>query len=264
MYDNWPLVLDWCDSLMFLEAFLDDSNSHKGAQVVVFGGAVAPKSSWNSIIPQWKAVLKKFNVEYFHASELNNLKGDLYGGWDEEKRYQFLRKLTNVLKSEKRRLNIFYIGVRKSLYDEIMPEFPTVKLSIIQLSCEWSMIACFIPFVRNKHIKRVALTIDRGSRIWSQTMTHLNKLTKIPRFCDETKVGPIVTEDKKKVIPLQVADLVAYEFYKDIVPDRINGRKIPRLTWYELRTNHPARGGILKVAGMREYLEETRKRYFSK
>jgi hypothetical protein len=248
------------DTMVFLQAYIDDSGSHNLSKIMYWGGAVAKESSWRSIVPRWQAVLKRFDVPYFHAAELDAFQG-LYKSWDIPKRNEFLNLLIRVLNSEGRMLQTVHIGIDKDLYQRIHSEFPYIRLTAVQFCCQYCLVALLLPLLHNKHIEGVAVTIDRGSRIGAPSMNHLRRLIKHKEFQVQYKITSIVEADKAMIIPLQTADLIAYEFYRARSRGAYTLTNLPRLTYTRIIKNHPYRGGMLSESGIREMLEEHRNIY---
>jgi hypothetical protein len=60
---------DGNSELVMLQAYLDESGTHKGASLVVVAGWVGQRDAWKAFIKEWSVQLKKAGISYFHAKD---------------------------------------------------------------------------------------------------------------------------------------------------------------------------------------------------
>ena len=113
------------------QAYFDESGTHDQSPMVVVVGALARKSSWDAIVPRWSAVLKRFGVTCFHATDLNNSRGE-FDGWGRSDRRELYRRLFKVIKSEP----VMEIGnaVPRAVLNTVKKDFPRLRITAYQLS----------------------------------------------------------------------------------------------------------------------------------
>lgn len=56
-------------AIAVIEAYLDESGTHEGASLVVVAGWVGDRKAWKSFTKEWRGVLQRAGVEYFHAND---------------------------------------------------------------------------------------------------------------------------------------------------------------------------------------------------
>ena len=197
---------------MMLKAFFDES-----ADDVCYGigGCVAPLEAWKSFEVEWKDVLKSFRVRSLHMKGLAHFKAE-YSGWDELRRRAFLGDLLAIMD---RHIHT-YIGAVVSkqawgaLTDEERgwflgePYYPS-----FQECARGAAIQAWLGPPEDKvemYFARHPQFTGRAAALY-ETMRgsdHFGALRK--RF------GGIAFQDPYELVPLQAADLVAYEWRKKV------------------------------------------------
>lgn len=247
--------------MAIFEAYFDESGTHKGSSVTMVAGALAKRSSWLSMGRQWKAILKKFGAHLFHATDLNNFRGE-FEGWDETRRRSLTAKLLKVITEE--RPTIFGIGVASETYDRVKANFPDVPLTAYQFCCEFDMVWAGKHVTRKKHIPPIKVVFEAGQKFTTATIKHTQNLLRqrakrelhgiaeirvVPKSCDGVTI-----------VPLQVADLIAYELYKYYSTKAYRGESPLRHPLLHLMENlDKFVGGILSERVIREYLMITQR-----
>src|SRR5438552_14542233 len=59
--------------MIMLKAYLDESGAHYGkggSKFFTISGYIAPEAEWNKFDAAWKAMLDKYRVPYFHATDI--------------------------------------------------------------------------------------------------------------------------------------------------------------------------------------------------
>jgi hypothetical protein len=96
------MALDWRwgETLMIMQAFVDDSGSEPQSLFFVLAGFIAPSCHWTSFSSEWQVVLSQEpRIEYFKFNEAMSLKGqfDRALGWNESKRDRKIESLIYVI-----------------------------------------------------------------------------------------------------------------------------------------------------------------------
>ncbi len=194
-----------------LHAYFDDSGTHDGAGFTVVAGAVANLTSWKAIESQWSAVLKKDHVAVFRSSLANSRQGD-FEGWDDERRNGFTEKLLRVISKEKS-IRPISVAVRNEPFNEVIRDFPDLGMSAYQYCCEWAALGIGFGISKKKKEKPIAVSFEAGQRIKSPYLRKGQSGTEHSLYLQLLGIGA-VDFVPEKTIPLQVADLFAYEVYK--------------------------------------------------
>ena len=246
------------NSMAFLEAYFDESGTHKGSPIIFVAGALANKSSWMSIMRSWDRVLQKYSVPAFHATDLANFQGP-YKGWTEDNRRPFISKLLGILEKEK----LFYVGtgVECDLYHRIRADYPSMRLEPYNFCCELCIGAIIVKADKKKNINPISVTFESGQKFNSLALARLRKELKVERLREHYGISSISVADKKVIRTLEIADLIVYELYKH-ESNRI--LKLNRPDRYPLKTlleNTNHRCGMMDEEGIRIWLERLQESY---
>lgn len=243
-----------CDFVSVIGAYMDESGheTDPNTPITVVGGAYANHLRWKYVEYGWKKILEDAHVTYFHSKELEHRRGE-YTGWDEEKKNAFLKKLTSIVVNEQ--LHIFAMAVEHRDYEIAKVEFPKIKMDAYQFCCA----ACLIPllrrFGRNRHIEYVAFMFEDGRKFTTKVISFLDKVKKAREHKNVNPGFRITKGDKKSYIPLQVADLVAYELFQMDKCLRASPQRPMRKSLQILqRKISPDSGGIITLDETRDFL----------
>lgn len=55
--------------IAMIEAYLDESGTHRGAPLVVVAGFIGDRKVWKSFVREWRVHLKNVGISYFHAKD---------------------------------------------------------------------------------------------------------------------------------------------------------------------------------------------------
>jgi hypothetical protein len=85
-----------------IDAYLDESGIHDGAQACVIAGYFGGRGQWKRVERAWEETLKRFNVptEKFHATDMVKCRG-FFHGWSAEKSLELQTGLANAVAAHK-------------------------------------------------------------------------------------------------------------------------------------------------------------------
>ncbi len=182
-----------------LWGYFDESGKHdkKTGKLtsLVLGGCVAPVESWQRFTQEWQDVLNEYGVSFFHGVEFESRKtprGNAYRGWDDDRRRAYLDRLTDVMVGRLGSL----IGAKQAATEP-----------------EATYIAGVTSAIKN------AAQFAKEERDYIKLVFAHNPLVtseRIGRYVDQIRIAlPQLQSgfggDPKTCLPLQAADLVAYE-----------------------------------------------------
>ena len=209
--------------------YFDDSGTHLESDVAVVGGLLGPADVWNALAPAWSEVLRsqpKPITKGFRSAELRERKGEFrkYTQSDEDR---LLNELTGLLIDPKHR----YLFVMASATDMrevhrlfachepqdrrilgyLLPFADCIELTA-KTGYAWSDYGPLVYIFDNQgNIEEQARVVYEGVRklvtkksVWlAENMAH-------------TVVFSYATETQSKPVPLQAADMVAYETHRHL------------------------------------------------
>lgn len=197
-------------------AYMDESGTHDGSEFASLAGYVNHSDSWAEFEEAWKAVLTRYCVEEFHMTDFENRHGefDWRNYWflpDEKLRHPFIRELIAALDPPKR----FRVGCTISIrdYHDIVPEqlkpsyHPYYFLFAKCIEQLWRVSLLMLP-----PREQLGFVFDR--RLGFEGRADSIYLALKKHFQYSEKMAAIQFESSKTIIPLQAADLIAYEYRK--------------------------------------------------
>jgi len=203
---------------MSLSAYFDDSGTHKGSLVTAIGGCVAREEQWDVLTRVWAKALKNEGVQQFHATDLENGYGE-FKGWSEERKRGFFKTLTNIVRGYAKTAIAGLVIVEE--YKEVVPqwarrtpafgdEYNFCFQMCVGQTASW--IAALNPPM--PATEQVAFMFDQQGKVEGVTRRNYSQIKQFRDPAD--RMGALTFGEKKRFIPLQVADYIAYEAYKHL------------------------------------------------
>jgi hypothetical protein len=222
------MVSDVADLLGYM-----DETGHSKDQKQRFNGMaglIAPAANWENLEAKWRAVLDEFKIPYFHMKNWAWSRGH-YEGWSKLKRQKLYGKLlkkiegvypiplgTIISMEDFRSLNHtqqFYFDDPYYLGFASVLAYVDFFLCKTGASPETKAKIIFSDQVEFRH-----RALQYYETAYSQEIT---SMIKPPSF-----------DDMRDFVPLQAADIVAYEFYKECERRRYRPEASPRYGWQVL------------------------------
>lgn len=222
--------------MALLTGYYDETGDTKDPSQKFIGmaGFAAPAEKWEILEGKWKMILKEFKVPYFHMKEFTISEG-VFRGWkdDEPKR----RKIFGGLIKTIREIKPLPIGCVFSSED--FRSLPKRDQDMIKDPYFLSFISCVgLPcmFLQNAPPDVKFATVFGEHGIFAKTAKEFYE-----RIQEMYEVGarlyPPNFRDMRECVPLQAADIIAYELYKEADRQRY-------------RPKSPSRHGILEIVKM--------------
>jgi hypothetical protein len=193
-----------------LKAFIDDSGSGGDSPWVVLAGYVGTVEAWDLFDPQWRAVLNAPpRIEYFKASEAESLRTDgQWAGVTEGQRDAKLDALIKVIqRCAKRAVSI---RVRQKHYDEVikgnvppMWDNPYYFLFMGYIAVATSIEKFFY------NDEPTEFVFDNQEQFEKTSDRLYRGMINYERFAG--RAANVAYRNDKKILPLQAADLLAWQ-----------------------------------------------------
>jgi len=231
-------------------AYYDDSGSPNDTLAVVVAGFVADNAQWTEFERNWNETLKHFGISLFHMKEFAHSRGE-FAKWKDHQRIEgqrkeretFLRQLVGHIIVRVR--HSFGHAVLMDHYREANREFVLAEGGISPYAlCGRTCIARVSIWAQKYAIPETEVqhVFEDGS---------LNKGDLIDRMFVDKGMVPIFKK-KTESVPLQAADLLAYEhllgnrdiFQKGI--DTFDGLRYQFGNWTQYLTN-PSIGALTRA-----------------
>jgi hypothetical protein len=187
---------------MTIWAYIDESGHPDDPNIRAFalGGCLGFPHEWNAFEEEWKHTLLEEGVSWFHMKDFENSKGQ-FSKWTKEQHQAFLGRLIEIMD----RHVSAYVGFAKP--------FPACKNrgTLRELYYNGRRV-CIHAALRFARTEKVNLVIAKQEEI-SQCSYYEDHATLRQHF---PQLGSIEIDLPKNRVPLQAADLVAYELFKQV------------------------------------------------
>ena len=211
-----------------LQAYIDDSGSHNGSPVCLVAGYWGGVGQWRKFERAWKAVLDEYHVDEFHAKIFwgrDKFKQRLgaYKDWPEQRRHQFMFELLRVIGSFK--LYPFASGILDSEWKKQSRGWQLILSGATSKYPNANRHPIFMAF-RTAAMRAVGhcyrgvtmhFVFDSNKNLdgWASICyAELKRRAQIEKTEWASSLGEFTVADSKKALPLQAADLLAYEAFK--------------------------------------------------
>jgi hypothetical protein len=207
--------------MVMLTGYMDETGHSKDEKqrFVGMAGLVAPAENWEAFEHKWNEVLSDFKIPHFHMKDFANRKRH-FEGWHELKRKKLLGKLMRIMAST----HALPVGSITSMED-----FRSLSEEDRQLAQDpyfFSFLGCvFIPTnLLHNHPPDVRLALVFGEQTEFQgRAARIFEATKEMGMAERLETP--IFRDMTRLVPLQGADIVAYELYKEAERGATGSRK---------------------------------------
>ena len=225
-----PLDSQW-RTIAVLEAYFDESGVHGSSRVFVIGGIVARLEQMKWLADAWGGMLRKHHISEFHSTDLESRRG-IYEGISKEHQQQIFRDAIKVIGSFARTAIAGAVVIKD--YESGVPERAkkTAAFGDKYNFCFQMGLGLVMEWIENldpamPDNDRIAFMFDqheRGEEITNTTYCQIKK------FRDpHDRMGALAFDSSKRFLPLQAADLVAYETYKHLDNLALKSGRPPRI-----------------------------------
>jgi hypothetical protein len=196
------------------ESYADDS------PVFAVAGYIFTVENARLIEDEWKGVLERYGVPYFHMADVNACKG-VFEPLGESGCDQMARE-TIALLQKYVSIGVVAIGTKK------LANAPIIKDDVYTL-CLIEVMRCCITWVQHfDPYAEIEFIFESGHPTCGMAWDILNKRPYIyQNNTPDPRIGPIISDSKEKRSLLQAADVLAWQATK-YVKGMVKGNKRPR------------------------------------
>jgi len=194
-------------------AYFDESGTHDGSPILTLAGYIADISQWVEFAREWNEILKQGGLTHFHMSKFEARQGE-FRGWDNERRLLIQRGLIGIIK---RRVNIgVFCAVNLAAYDEFITEWRRDNFGSPYNFC-LKMCLSQVTFWAQRFERKepIAYIIEHGAGYNHEINKSFRETFANEKMRKFFRLGSLTFDDKKRALPLQAADILAYEVWKD-------------------------------------------------
>lgn len=209
-------------------AYLDESGTHDDSLVLVVGAVVSPVFQWERLTESWQRILDSHGLPAFHTVDCAHRR-NAFRSWSRRECSGLYRRLVALVR--KHVLWRSWTAVVLPEYFKIFSDEPSARRMAYTLCA----MGCA------SRIKRLALDLnvlvpyvfEHGGRGGGYTVRTLRDLIKNGQH-DFYRMSSLSLDTRDRLVPLQVADLYAYETHKYFVDQLRDSDAVPRKSFREL------------------------------
>ncbi len=202
---------------MLFKLVCDESydSTKRDPRTYVVAGYFGDNITWDILNQEWSRINTKYCVPRFHASTLN-AKDNEYQGWDDDRKLAYSKEMLKIITDQGMRLHAFACGVHADEYARIISNQGREKLGhpyILCLKTCITMVAKGLDMGGFPPEDQIAVFFDRNPFEKEAQIAFYN-LKDHPTFPYRTRLDSCTPKDMETMVPLQAADLIAYEVYR--------------------------------------------------
>lgn len=227
--------------LMVLQSFADDSGSNPNDHTFVLGGFVASVDSWERFSDEWQVALSNApTLEYFKMAEAVHLRGQFSkrNGWTDAKVAAKLDNFIDIILAHTQ--CSLHVSVRNADFARYLKSVPMPHRS---LATDTPYLMLLTQYVLNFcRLQRDMGGTEPVRLVFDQQTGHSEEAVRwwpqLKQIAQEDGTGHLIGgypafEDEKQFLPLQAADLFAWEqrshFQRNRTLAAPVGRRLQRL-----------------------------------
>ena len=203
--------------LAMFSAYFDESGTHDGSPVVVVAGWVSTDIQWQRFSTAWNEILRSagLNPPMFHMTDFENRQPP-FSEWSQPKRVKVIQKLHSLIRRRTRQpiiaaviVDAFNKGQAERKVPKDMSPYGFAVVECIKKVGAWADDV--------GHHEPIAYFFEDGSRWRRDVFTATSQIEKAPDYRARYRFGPWGFGFKDQLVPLQAADFLAYEIWKEAI-----------------------------------------------
>jgi hypothetical protein len=197
-----------------VQFYFDESGIHAGSPALILAGYAAPTAQWLKFEERWKIALAGAGVSCFHMSEFESRLGE-FQGWSNPKRIAFLSNLIDIINDTA----VYGLCCALSMddYREAVPEdLRRFDPRFAYLLCFAECLTWLPEILEGAPPKETVNLIFDGNDQYVPTLYRMFMRFKRALVDPQWLMGTLSGASKQDMIPLQSADILAYEMYKHL------------------------------------------------
>lgn len=194
---------------IMLRIYMDESGTHDGSPVVTVGAYSGRPKTWKAFTQAWNVAKRPIDV--FHSTDCEALQEE-FKGWTEERRNEYVAPLLPVLSNHAIYGNAVAINLR-DFKDALGEEFPLDRVLYSAYEVCFQSVIDHVLYQVEQNGMRDALAFFHECNDWQQQALDAFNHVKSRRARHASKMT-ITFAPKGRMVPLQAADVLAYEANK--------------------------------------------------
>lgn len=239
--------------MLTIAAYFDESGTHAGSEAVAVAGYLATPEEWESFEVEWRAALAEWGLDYFHMSKFANRIGE-YASWTEDDRRERFVRLVNI--TNKHVLGSVGTVIPLALYDATFSVGGPARAKTggpygLAAFCNMMSVADLVRDLRGE--PSVAYVLESGAVGRHQITKLLLDNMNDPESQKQFRLLSLAFQDKRQFVPLQAADILAYELYLHLPRQLGRSPRLSRTHNLTLLKSVPSSWGYLNESELKKF-----------
>jgi hypothetical protein len=232
-----------------LESYSDESYDHT-KRVYIIAGWIASPQEWEILIPKWEDILGNYKITTFHTTDCcQGIKA--FDNWPSSKKASIMKDLIDLL--ERSDILGMAAGVLVKDFEKVLSNEADRELfgGEPYFLAFQEYVGFLTEFVANQYSEHVVnFTFDEHSEFRPKAKEIYESISRDARLAGTGHYGTLAFKHDDVVIPLQAADLLAYEtqlalqrkYYPSDRPERMSFarlkgiKKLLKISYYDAKT----------------------------
>jgi len=242
--------------LAVFKFFVDESGIHDNSKIFVLAGFLAPEEVWLDFTEAWQKVLDAHGIKVFHATDCNALEGEFRKfKQHREERDVFVVNLLKVI-SDRPRIEPFYAGVVLDDYEAVVRRYPDYEHPYYAcMKWVFAEIGLLMEMAEVPTSEIVASVFDRQKKFSEQALTLFDNMVEDKTWSYGERFDSVAFASKRRFKPLQAADALAYDAYREFNRRCFNLNQPQRRSFTALTANRSKDNQFSGVLWDRKFLE---------
>jgi uncharacterized protein DUF3800 len=224
------LLPDGGFTVQMVEAYFDESGSDDNSEVLCLAGYVFRKEACVELDAKWRDMLTRYKLPFFRMSACAHGVHP-FDAMSKNERIEVEKEMIALIKE----FAAFgmAVTVEPKQFDAIMPKIPEVD-SAYSFCAHTCLVAVRWWADQNNYWDDIAYIFESGHRSASQANEIMNRIFNMPDLRASHRYAAHAFADKRKVRPLQAADLLAWQWFTDQKRRMAGGKRPVRKDCYAL------------------------------
>jgi hypothetical protein len=211
--------------------------SEATGEVFTLAGFMASPGAWDRFCPRWREMLCEtgpYPVDAFHSADIEAAKPP-FDGWPIEARNQLVENALDLLTDSNLCANLYAVSCSYVIPDCLAFDPRILGGGSIPEIYERCYRGLLYSVLTRWAFNGLDFIFDEKKKVQGRVKKHFDQAKEVlnanPRFAG--KLNDCVFRDDRKVIPLQAADLLAYEVRRHIWTKIHKGENVPPRSPYQ-------------------------------
>jgi hypothetical protein len=203
-----------------LDGYFDESGTSDGSETITVAGFLAHFNAWREFESEWNAALTEYGLttrpwDYFHMTDFVARVGP-YATWSEDERKQRLTHLVDLIL--KYTLSSYGVSLPKKVFESV---FTDKARSVVGGAYGFAAMQCLLSVSADMEMlpveTAIAYIFEDGAQGKGEFMAAWDSLKRLPGGTEAYHGLSLKFEDKRKFVPLQASDILAWELFRERV-----------------------------------------------